>query len=165
MATFDRFDICEAYAALEADYNAGGWLQERPSNQRRKEACSVQLDRIGFKPGAGWRGYDSLSDNGKEIYEGAVERLGLPWHPSAGTPAQEELREVLASGLFESAEEPYFTWRGCEVNLVRGCRPVGNDVYDVKGYRSLDDARGGEDNLIEFRCCGECLNYAVNGEK
>jgi hypothetical protein len=26
MAYFDRFDICEAYAVLEWDWNMGGWL-------------------------------------------------------------------------------------------------------------------------------------------
>jgi len=29
VAYFDRFDICEAYAYLETDYNVGGMLQER----------------------------------------------------------------------------------------------------------------------------------------
>ena len=68
MAEFDRFDICEAHYQLEVDYNSGGWLQERPSNQRRKEATHVQLARIHFRVGAGWKGYKSLSENGKEIY-------------------------------------------------------------------------------------------------
>ena len=27
MPYFDRFDICEAYAVLEWDWNMGGWLQ------------------------------------------------------------------------------------------------------------------------------------------
>jgi hypothetical protein len=38
MPYFDRFDICEAYAVLEWDWNMGGWLQERPTNRRRMEA-------------------------------------------------------------------------------------------------------------------------------
>ena len=50
MPYFDRFDICEAYAVLEWDWNMGGWLQERPTNRRRMEATSVQLARLGFKP-------------------------------------------------------------------------------------------------------------------
>lgn len=48
------FDICQAYAQLESDYNVGGWLRERPSNQRRRESIGVQLLRIGFEPGARW---------------------------------------------------------------------------------------------------------------
>lgn len=78
MAYFDRFDICEAYLALETDYNVGGWLRERPSNQRRREAISIQLKRIGFQPGMGFNGFRSLSENGQEIYLTTVKRLGLP---------------------------------------------------------------------------------------
>lgn len=69
---FDRFDICEAYAVFEWHWNCGGWLQERPSNQRRKEATHVQLDRLGFRP-APCLEYETLTDNGKEIYN-ALER-------------------------------------------------------------------------------------------
>lgn len=77
MAYFDRFDICEAYLALEWDYNVGGWLQERPSNQRRKESIGVQLHRMKFKLSPLFNGYDSLTENGKEIYGAAQQRLGL----------------------------------------------------------------------------------------
>lgn len=48
------FDICQAHMQLESDYNAGGWLQERPSNARRREATSRQLSRIGFSSGCRW---------------------------------------------------------------------------------------------------------------
>jgi len=74
---FDRFDICEAYLALEWDYNVGGWLQERPSNRRRRESTDVQLTRMGFKPGRAFRGFDSLSENGKEIYRNLQSRYGF----------------------------------------------------------------------------------------
>ena len=77
MAYFDRFDICEAYLALEWDYNVGGWLQERPSNQRRKESIGVQLLRMTFKLSPLFNGYDSLTENGKEIYGAAQQRWGL----------------------------------------------------------------------------------------
>lgn len=76
--TFDRFDICEAWFVLECDYNVGGMLQERPSNQRRKESCGVQLNRIQFKPSfSSQGGFASLTDNGKAIYLTAVKRLDL----------------------------------------------------------------------------------------
>lgn len=42
------FDICQAHAQLESDYNIGGWLRERPSNQRRMEATSCQLQRMQY---------------------------------------------------------------------------------------------------------------------
>ena len=44
----DRFNICQAYAQLESDYNVGGWLRERPTNLRRMESIEVQLHRMGF---------------------------------------------------------------------------------------------------------------------
>jgi len=68
MPYFDRFDICEAYLALEQDYNVSGWLFERPSNRRRREATHVQLARMNFRVGCGWGGFRSLSENGKAIY-------------------------------------------------------------------------------------------------
>jgi hypothetical protein len=80
-AQWDRFDICEAYKAVEDDYNVGGILHERPSNKRRNEATHVQLDRIQFKVGAAWRGYGSLSENGKAIYAGLCERYGFEFTP------------------------------------------------------------------------------------
>ena len=83
MATWDRFDICEAYLVLEWDWHAGGWLQERPSNVRRAqrrgyvgESTDVQLTRIGFKPRPDLS-YETLSENGRAIYDAAVIRWGL----------------------------------------------------------------------------------------
>lgn len=77
MPYFDRFDICEAHCVLEWDYNVGGWLHERPSNQRRMESTGVQLHRMGFKPALGLS-YDTLTENGQEIYDELVVRYGLP---------------------------------------------------------------------------------------
>jgi len=83
----DRFNICQAYSQLESDYNVGGWLRERPSNQRRMEACSVQLHRMGFSNPYGWvaicapyvEGEDDYSDEEvREVYFCAVLRLDLP---------------------------------------------------------------------------------------
>lgn len=42
------FDVCQAYQQLEADYNHGGWLRERPSNQRRRESIGCQLHRLQY---------------------------------------------------------------------------------------------------------------------
>lgn len=74
---FDRLDVCEAYLLLEEDYNLGGWLRERPSNRRRMESCGVQLARIGFRPSP-LLCTATLTENGRAIYDAAVERLGLP---------------------------------------------------------------------------------------
>lgn len=81
-----RSNICQAYAQLEADYNVGGWLRERPSNQRRKESIGVQLARMGFSNPYGWvdieavpdENADSGAEDVREIYMCAVLRLGLP---------------------------------------------------------------------------------------
>lgn len=78
MPEFNRFDICEAHLALEWDWHSGGWLQERPSNQRRCESTDEQLRRMGFRPGAGFRGFESLTENGKEIYRELEQRYQLP---------------------------------------------------------------------------------------
>jgi hypothetical protein len=48
------FDIAQAHAQLEADYNVGGWVRERPSNQRRRESTGCQLSRLAFHPGIRW---------------------------------------------------------------------------------------------------------------
>lgn len=80
---FDRFDICEAYAVLEWDWHIGGWLRERPSNVRRGqmrgyigESTDVQLSRIGFRPAPNLS-YETLSENGRAIYDKAALRFGL----------------------------------------------------------------------------------------
>lgn len=73
-AEFDRFDIMAAYWQLEIDYNIGGWLHERPSNQRRMESTSMQLSRIGYKFE---RHPDKLSKNAKKIYKVLEKRYGF----------------------------------------------------------------------------------------
>ena len=81
----NRFSICQAYAQLEADYNVGGWLRERPSNQRRRESIGVQLSRIGYSSPHGWVDIeaepsedDGEDDEVREIYMRAVLRWDLP---------------------------------------------------------------------------------------
>lgn len=71
--TFDRLDVCAAYARLESDYNVGGMLRERASNQRRRESCAVQLHRMRY------RGAPSgdMTSNAWAIYRAAVQRMGL----------------------------------------------------------------------------------------
>ena len=60
---FDRFDVVEAHYAYCADYHDG-----QGSDLYRR------LCRIGayFTPSPMWRGYESLSDNGQEIYQSLV---------------------------------------------------------------------------------------------
>ncbi len=77
MAYFNRFDICEAYFVFEMDWNLGGWLPERLSNQRRKEATHIQINRLKYKNPAiqGTGSFESLSsDNAREIYVQLLDR-------------------------------------------------------------------------------------------
>lgn len=80
----NRFNICQAYAQLESDYNVGGWLRERTSNQRRRESIGCQLHRMGFSNPHVWIDVneDQSEDNDGEevqfIYLSAVLRLALP---------------------------------------------------------------------------------------
>ena len=78
MPYFDRFDICEAHRAIEIHYNVGGWLRERPSNRRRREATHVQLRRMRFEP-APTRAdcFDALTENGRAIYRELEARYGF----------------------------------------------------------------------------------------
>ena len=80
MPEFDRFDVCEAHYQIEVDWNLNGWLRERASNRRRMEATHVQLHRMSFQVGAGWNGYESLTDNGQEIYDELERRYGFATH-------------------------------------------------------------------------------------
>lgn len=70
---FDRFDICAAYARIESDYNVGGILRERASNQRRSQSTAVQLSRMQYRPGA----LGSLSGNAWAIYRTLQRRYGF----------------------------------------------------------------------------------------
>jgi hypothetical protein len=74
---FDRVDVIEAHLVIEAHYNHGGWLHERPSNQRRKESTGVQTHRIGYKPGPSFGTFRNLSENGKDIYRELQRRYGF----------------------------------------------------------------------------------------
>lgn len=88
MAHYDSFDICEAYWVMEADWNRGGWLQERPSNRRRKEATHVQLARVRFKPHSNLD-YESLTDNGKEIYADLCAKYGFEFPEDYTAPGED----------------------------------------------------------------------------
>lgn len=61
---FDRFDIVEAYYCFFVDYHEGMYSQK----YRR-------LSRVlgYYKPSPLFKGYESLSDNAKAIYDNLVE--------------------------------------------------------------------------------------------
>ena len=76
MITDNTFDLMEAHYLLESDFNVSGVLQERPSNQLRKMSTGFQLNRMGFHPRPSLS-FETLSDNGKQIYMSLVFRYGL----------------------------------------------------------------------------------------
>jgi hypothetical protein len=72
--------------------------------------------------------------------------------------------DVMASGLWSTKDdEPYFSREGCDSPDCESA-DLAADVYDCKGYRSLEEAQNGNDNYYEFRLCGECLCREANGE-
>lgn len=100
------FDICQAHAQLESDYNVGGWLRERPSNQRRNESTGVQLHRMKYRIAYRWVDIysehvddDFDSDNDvRDIYIQNVLKWGLPiTHEQREFIAQRYVPEFLAT--------------------------------------------------------------------
>ena len=80
----DRFAICQAFAQLEADFNVGGWVRERPSNQRRRESIGCQLHRMQFESRAWWVDIEGEPDENndddevRDIYIRHALQWGLP---------------------------------------------------------------------------------------
>lgn len=62
---FDRFDICSAYYLYGSLYHGGQFTKEHAYMGRAMKA--------GFGPGP-FFGYDSLTDNGKDIYQGLISK-------------------------------------------------------------------------------------------
>jgi len=63
---FNRFDICMAYYLFGADYHTGQWSKEY--------AYTSRTLNLGFCPSPMLR-YESLSENGKEIYDNLVANI------------------------------------------------------------------------------------------
>ena len=57
------FAVCQAHQQLEADYNVGGILRERPSNKRRNESTGVQLARMGYLSSSWWVDIENLEED------------------------------------------------------------------------------------------------------
>lgn len=79
------FDVAQAHCQLESDYNVGGWVRERPSNQRRMESTSCQLARLGYVDRYRWVDicaepgcYDHDDEDVRDIYLINVMKWGLP---------------------------------------------------------------------------------------
>lgn len=104
------FDICQAHAQLEADYNIGGIVRERPSNSRRNMSTGCQLHRMRFNPGMFWVDIlaedDTEGENVRDIYLINVLKWGLPMDA--------EMREFIAGRYvpeFLNSFQSWATWR------------------------------------------------------
>lgn len=64
---FDRFDICEAYFLALTHCHGGQWSKEY--------ARLCKLTRPGFFKPSPFLTVESLTENGREIYEAACARL------------------------------------------------------------------------------------------
>lgn len=83
------FDICQAHAQLESDYNVGGIVRERPSNTRRNASTAVQLHRMKYSDTHRWvdivpkdksvlENEDSGDNDVRDIYLINVLKWNLP---------------------------------------------------------------------------------------
>ncbi len=77
MPHFNRIDICEAHLVFEFSWNDNGWIQQRESNQRRRESTAAQLHRMRFYSGPHLWHHDHLTENGKAIYRNLCERYNV----------------------------------------------------------------------------------------
>ena len=85
------FAICQAHQQLESDYNVGGILRERPSNQRRSMSTGCQLHRMDFNSGHWWVDITSPDEEEdpddeavRDIYILNVLNWNLPISPELG---------------------------------------------------------------------------------
>jgi hypothetical protein len=60
MPYFERFDILEAHLAYADEWHSGQW------SELYARSCRI---RKYYTPSLTWCGYDSLTENGKEIYD------------------------------------------------------------------------------------------------
>ena len=71
MPYFDRFDIVSAHHTFYSEHHSGQF------SDGYSRLCRIEESPIRFRPGAAWNGYQSLSENGKEIYQELCDRHGV----------------------------------------------------------------------------------------
>ena len=105
------FAICQAHAQLESDYNVGGILRERPSNQRRNMSTGHQLDRMDYNSGFWWVDIESPDEEEdpddadvREIYLLNVLNWKLPISSKLGDVIREIFAEDWLSEKFPGWE-------------------------------------------------------------
>lgn len=134
-ARWNRLDIVHAWLQLESDYNVGGWLRERPSNVRRREACSVQAHRMGYSlllPGR-------LNANARAIYRKAEARLfprERPRHVACKVGAAVRLHGYCAARVVGIERE--YTYGATRPTVYAHCIVTARHRVGPHGYRPGD---------------------------
>lgn len=103
----DAYTICLAHNQLESDFNEGGWLRERPSNQRRMASTGVQLSRMKFDPRGDW--VDITADPADDC-DGHEESVRLIYCSNVlkwDLPINAELANTIRRQFAEDALRPY----------------------------------------------------------
>jgi hypothetical protein len=67
---YDRFDIIEAHYSFYVDYHSG------QGSEFYERQCKI---RDYYKPSINWNGYDSLTNNGQDIYDQLVNIHEYTW--------------------------------------------------------------------------------------
>jgi hypothetical protein len=101
------FDICQAHAQLESDYNVDGWVRERPSNQRRKESTSCQLARMCFSDAYRWVDITAERDEGDDPGDDDVRFIYLYNVMKWGLPADAEMKAAIHRTFVRRVIEQY----------------------------------------------------------
>lgn len=94
------FAVCQAHQQLEADYNVGGILRERPSNGRRNESTGTQLARMDYHSSFWWVDIENPDEDEdpddeavRDIYILNVLNWKLPISPELGGVIKELFAE------------------------------------------------------------------------
>lgn len=116
------FDIAQAHAQLESDFNVGGMLRERPSNARRNESTGCQLARIKYSDPRRWVDIcaepDDEEDVGDEdvrdIYLRNVLKWGLPIDAAMMTAIKRNYTPDFVAGYPQCAGADYLQDRSAK---------------------------------------------------
>lgn len=105
------FDICQAHQQLESDYNKGGWVHERPSNQRRMESTSCQLSRMQYSDVHRWVDICSDNDGLDTSDDDAVRDIYLMNVLQWGLPMDDEMRAFVGARYTAKFLDTFPNWR------------------------------------------------------
>ena len=104
------FAIAQAHAQLESDYNVGGILCERPSNQRRNESTGCQLHRMRYSSGMGWVDIVADANECDDPDDDAVRDIYLINVLKWGLPMDDRMRAFVAKRFVPEYLASFTSW-------------------------------------------------------